>query len=236
MVLKRTVESKAQCCRHLLGAGVLGDSLGSLRHGVLGELTGEEETDGGLDFPGGDGGPPVVVGKTAGLGGNTLEDVVREGGHDGHSLGADTSVRVHLLQHLVDVDGVGFPPPPPLLLVSGTLYLGLGGGLLGSLGCSFGWHDRMQRVEWWQSPSEPLYTSGRAVCAARSALVCLQKRPAPQYISLNAGILDIVQYASATYTSKSCLVVVKEERQRARASPGPAGPVFSSPSDVSTVF
>ena len=29
--------------RDLLGAGVLGDSLGALRDGVLGELTGEEE-------------------------------------------------------------------------------------------------------------------------------------------------------------------------------------------------
>ncbi len=38
----------------LLGAGVLGHSLGSLRDGVFGELTGEEQTDGGLDFPGGD--------------------------------------------------------------------------------------------------------------------------------------------------------------------------------------
>ena len=40
--------------RSLLGAGVLGHSLGSLRDGVFGELTGEEQTDGGLDFPGGD--------------------------------------------------------------------------------------------------------------------------------------------------------------------------------------
>lgn len=32
---------------------------------------------------------------------------VDEGVHDGHGLGADTRVRVHLLQHLVDVDLVG---------------------------------------------------------------------------------------------------------------------------------
>ena len=32
------------CVIDLLGAGVLGDSLGSLRHGVLGQLSGEEET------------------------------------------------------------------------------------------------------------------------------------------------------------------------------------------------
>uniref|UniRef100_A0A3B3T6W0 Uncharacterized protein n=1 Tax=Paramormyrops kingsleyae TaxID=1676925 RepID=A0A3B3T6W0_9TELE len=39
----------------LLGAGVLGDSLGALRHGVLGQLTGEQEAHGSLDLPGGDG-------------------------------------------------------------------------------------------------------------------------------------------------------------------------------------
>ena len=60
----------------LLGAGVLGDSLGSLRDGVLGKLTGEEETDSSLDFARGDGGPLVVVGKTAGLGSNALKDVI----------------------------------------------------------------------------------------------------------------------------------------------------------------
>ena len=45
----------------LLGAGVLGDGLGALRHGVLGQLTGQKEADGGLDLPGSDGGALVVV-------------------------------------------------------------------------------------------------------------------------------------------------------------------------------
>ena len=39
----------------LLGAGVLGDSLGSLRDGVLGQLTGQEEPDSSLDLTRGDG-------------------------------------------------------------------------------------------------------------------------------------------------------------------------------------
>ena len=63
---------------HLLGAGVLGDSLGSLGDGVLGELTGEEEPDGGLDLTGGDGGPLVVVSQTAGLSSDSLEEIVDE--------------------------------------------------------------------------------------------------------------------------------------------------------------
>ena len=122
----------------LLGAGVFGDGLGALGDGVLGELTGEEEPDGGLDLPGGDGGPLVVVRQLGGLSGDPLEDVVDEGVHDGHGLGGDTSVGVDLLQHLVDVDGVGLLPLGLLLLI--TLGDGFGslacllGGLSGSLG------------------------------------------------------------------------------------------------------
>ena len=118
---------------NLLGGGVLGDSLGTLRHGVLGKLTGEEETDSSLDFPGGDCRPLVVVGQTRSLSGDPLENVVHETVHDGHSLGGDTSVGVDLLQDLVDVDAVGFLPPALLLLITlGDRLLGLA-GLLGSL-------------------------------------------------------------------------------------------------------
>ena len=95
----------------LLGAGVLGDGLGSLRDGVLGQLSGQEEPDSGLDLPGGDGGPLVVVGETRGLGGDSLKDVIHERVHDGHGLGRDTGVGVDLLQDLVDVNGVRFLPP-----------------------------------------------------------------------------------------------------------------------------
>ena len=54
---------------------------------MLGQLSGQEEADSGLDLPGGDGGATVVVGKTAGLSCDALEDVVHEGVHDGHGLG-----------------------------------------------------------------------------------------------------------------------------------------------------
>ena len=73
---------------------------------MLGKLTGQEEPDSSLDFPGGDGGPLVVVGESAGLGGNALKEVIDKGVHDAHGLGRDTGVGVNLLQDLVDVDGV----------------------------------------------------------------------------------------------------------------------------------
>ena len=90
LLLQRTVAVMS----HLLGGGVIGDSLGALGHGVLGQLTGEEQTDGGLNLPGGNGGPLVVVhSQTAAcLGGDALEDVVRERVHDGHRLAGYTSV------------------------------------------------------------------------------------------------------------------------------------------------
>ena len=117
---------------NLLGAGVLGDGLGSLRDGVLSQFTGEEESDGGLDLPRGDGSPLVVVGETRSLSGDPLKDVIDERVHDGHGLGRDTSVGMDLLQHLVDVDGIGFLSLLLLFLVaSGTGGLGFA-GLLGS--------------------------------------------------------------------------------------------------------
>ena len=67
---------------------------------MLGKLTGQEEPDGGLDLPGGDGGPLVVVGELAGLGGDPLEQVVDERVHDGHGLRRDPSVWMNLLQDL----------------------------------------------------------------------------------------------------------------------------------------
>ena len=111
------------------------EGLGALRDGVLGQLSGQEEPDGGLDLPGGDGGPLVVVGELAGLGSNPLEEIIHEGVHDTHGLGGDSSVRVDLLQHLVDVDGVGLLPLGPLLLLAlvATHDFGSLAGLLGSL-------------------------------------------------------------------------------------------------------
>ena len=108
---------------------------------MLSQLPGQEEPHRGLDLPGGDGGPLVVVGKTGSLGGDALEDVVHEGVHDGHGLGADASVGVDLLQDLVDVDRVRFLPLlTPLLAISLGDGLGSLAGLLGSLSGGLGWH------------------------------------------------------------------------------------------------
>jgi len=137
----------------LLGRGVLGDSLGALRDGVLGQLTGEDETDGGLDLAGGDGGALVVGSELGGLTGDTLKDVVDEGVQDGHGLVGDTGIGVDLLQDLVDVGRVSLGAS--LLASLAALSLGLallllsrgrglggslasGGGLL--LGNGFWWH------------------------------------------------------------------------------------------------
>ena len=146
-LISLVVFKKTDCCTELvenclLGAGVLGDSLGALRDGVLGELTREEEPDSGLDLAGGDGGPLVVVSQTAGLSSDSLKEIVDERVHDAHGLGGDPSVGVDLLQDLVDVDGVGLLPLVPLLLLV-ALGDGLGGlaGLLGSFSRDLGRHD-----------------------------------------------------------------------------------------------
>ena len=132
----------------LLGAGVLGDGLGALRHGVLGQLSREQKADSRLDLAGGDGGALVVGSELGGLAGNALEDIVDEGVQDGHGLVGDTGVGVDLLEDLVDVGGVSLLPGlSPLLLglavsssggLCGLLGLGLRGGFGGSLGGSRG--------------------------------------------------------------------------------------------------
>lgn len=50
--------------RRLLGRRVLGDGLGSFADGVLGQLTGQEKTNSGLDFATGDRRATVVVSET----------------------------------------------------------------------------------------------------------------------------------------------------------------------------
>ena len=112
-----------------LGGREFGDGLGALRYGVLGKLTGKHEADGGLDLARREGGLLVVGGELSSLAGDALEDVVDERVHDAHALLADAGVGVDLLEHLVDVGGVGFHA-----LLAALLLVAGGGDLLGSLG------------------------------------------------------------------------------------------------------
>ena len=80
----------------------------------IGELSGEDEADGGLDLAGGHGLALVVLAKASGLAGDPLEGVGHEGVQDAHGSLGDSGVGVDLLEDAVDVDVVGlaglFPP------------------------------------------------------------------------------------------------------------------------------
>ena len=125
---------KACACRLRRGSE-LGHGLGALRHGVLGELTREHEAHRGLDLPGRKGGLLGVGGQLASFASKALEDVVDERVHDRHTLLGDASVRVHLLEHLVDVRGVRLDALLGALL-AGRLLRRLGGFLGRSLSLS----------------------------------------------------------------------------------------------------
>ena len=75
---------------------------------MLGEFTGEEKTDGGLNLARGKSVAVVVASKTRSFSGNTLEDIVDERVHDGHGTVGDTSFGVNRLEDTVDVAGVSF--------------------------------------------------------------------------------------------------------------------------------
>ena len=103
------------------GAGVLGNSLGSLSLCVLGELSWEDELDGGLHFFAGEGVLLIISHELSGLSGDFLEDVVDEGVHDGHGSLGDTGFWMNLLEDSVDVDGEGLDS------LLGSLHSWLGG-------------------------------------------------------------------------------------------------------------
>ena len=115
----------------LLGAGVLGDSLGALGHRVFGQLPGQQQAHGRLDLSGCDGRALVVMRQARCLARDALEDVVDEGVHDAHGLGRDAGIRVDLLQHLVHVHGVALLAAALALLP--IFFLGLSNRLLGAL-------------------------------------------------------------------------------------------------------
>lgn len=107
---------------------------------MLRELSRQQKTYGRLYFAARDRRPSVIVSKTRRLGSDTLEDVVDETIHDRHGLATDASVRVDLLEHLVDVDSVALPSSPLPLLVASSHGFRLAGGLLRSLASWLRWH------------------------------------------------------------------------------------------------
>ncbi len=97
---------------------------------MFGQLSGQQQTHGGLDLSRCDGGALVVVSETRRFTGDALEDVVDERVHDPHRLRRDPGVRMNLLHHLVDVDSVALLPGLSALLSS--FSGGLSDGLLGA--------------------------------------------------------------------------------------------------------
>lgn len=149
----------------LLAAGVLGDGLGALGDGVLGELARQQQTHGRLDFAARDRVLLVVVGQTRRLGGDALEQVVHERVHDRHGFRADARVRVHLFEHLVDVGRVRLLGLLPALLVTrASSFLRLG-SLFGSFGAWFRRHVRERDASETMSRNNTNgYQTGRAAC------------------------------------------------------------------------
>ena len=114
---------------------------------MLGQLSRQEQPDSSLDFPGGDGFPLVVVGQPAGFSSNPSEQVIDKRVHDAHGFGGDTGVRMDLLQHLVDVCGIGLRTTLPLLArhsssstLPGRIINLRNGFLTKSLRIRLGWH------------------------------------------------------------------------------------------------
>jgi len=103
---------------------------------VLGEFTGQDKADAGLDLSRRYGRLLAVRGQLGGLSGDTLEDIIDERVKDGHGLVRDTSIRVDLLQHFVDVRAVSLLSRLlALLLLAISRCLALACSLLGSFGC-----------------------------------------------------------------------------------------------------
>ena len=115
------VQDRARGTEKDLGGGELGDGLGSLRDSVLGQLSREDEPDGSLDLPRGDGRLLVVAGQVGGLDRDLVEDVVDERVHDGHTFLGHTGVWVDLFQDLVDVDRETFGAAPTAFGAGGLL-------------------------------------------------------------------------------------------------------------------
>lgn len=177
--------------RNLLGTIVFGNSLGSLRDGVLAQLTREDQADGSLDLLAGDGGTLVVGGQLAALMGNALEDVIDKAVHNGHGLLRDVNLGVALAEDFEDIAAVGFMARTLTVLAGrgGLLDGALGGSLSGGLLFSFRGHFVVLLLHWLCTaplPGPAFYTwpvapnfGGRAKSARVRGLarvVCITSR------------------------------------------------------------
>ena len=134
------------------------------------------------------------MGKAGSFGGDALEDVVDERVHDAHGFAGDTSVRVNLLQHLVDVDSIAFLSLSSSLLLFTSRGLCLSGFLLAFLSCNFGCH--VCRSEWIEITCNSIH---RVFILERmkDLLVCGSKSAACDWLALRG--ISIVTYMFACH-------------------------------------
>ena len=90
-----------------MGRGEFGDSLGTLRNGMLSELSWKQKSDSGLDLSGRESLLFVISDEFGGFLGNLLIDVEDERVHDAHGSFGDSCVGMDLLKNSVDVNGEG---------------------------------------------------------------------------------------------------------------------------------
>lgn len=91
-----------------LCGGVFRNGLGTFADGVLSQLTGQNQTNGRLDFATTDGRALVVVCQARRLRSDTAENIFNKTVHDTYCVRRNASARMHLLQHFVNIDCVGF--------------------------------------------------------------------------------------------------------------------------------
>lgn len=97
---------------------VFGNSLGSLRDGMSGEFTGQNELYSRLDLSGRESSSLVESNELWAFSCNSVESIVNERVHDVHGFLRNTNVGVHLLKDFVDVDREGLDSSSSGFLVS----------------------------------------------------------------------------------------------------------------------
>lgn len=75
-------EEEYSTISHTLQKEHTGNGFCAFRDGVLGQLAGKDQPDGGLNFARGDCGFLVIGGELGGLSGDTFKDIVDEGVED----------------------------------------------------------------------------------------------------------------------------------------------------------